>query len=384
MDLGGALSDGAVAGGAPMTARYRKLPGRRRGFIRGASVWMGELHLLSVRSMRFREEYKRFHLGDVQAIVVASAPRFHISTRAFGIALLLLISYPILRGRAPGALPVLWIVAALAVVAWVSVSAWFSCRCRIHTAVSSDELPSVYRTWTARRFLARVEPRIVAVQGVVEGGWAEAAEQRSIGVAAAGVAPAAADAARGFIYATPSAVAASVDATSVEAKSVQAPPIAASAETDAPVADNARSRTWVSDVFVASLLASGLAGLLSVYAHVAWLHSIEPGCLLIAVIGAVVIFVQRSRRRLKAGMKRLAIAELVLIGAGYYASTAIATFAAASHARPGMMQPQVTPPLIPANPLMHGIYAGLTLVLAAIGVALVAFDRPLDADGIKL
>ena len=64
-----------------MTAPYRKLPGTRRGFIQKSSVWAGPDHLLLVRGSRFRDEYKRFYYRDVQAIAVARAPRFHVSTR---------------------------------------------------------------------------------------------------------------------------------------------------------------------------------------------------------------------------------------------------------------------------------------------------------------
>jgi hypothetical protein len=38
--------------------RYQKLPGRLRGVVHGAGVWLGSDHLLSVRSMRVREDYK--------------------------------------------------------------------------------------------------------------------------------------------------------------------------------------------------------------------------------------------------------------------------------------------------------------------------------------
>ena len=69
-----------------MTAPYRKLPGTRRGFIQKSSVWAGPDHLLLVRGSRFRDEYKRFYYRDVQAMAVARAPRFHVSTRLAAIA----------------------------------------------------------------------------------------------------------------------------------------------------------------------------------------------------------------------------------------------------------------------------------------------------------
>jgi hypothetical protein len=116
-------------------------------------------HLLLVKSIRFREEYKRFHLRDVQAIVVARAPRFHVSTRSMGIAALWWF-VSVFMLRLFGFTVPFWIGAAVLVSAWVIVSAAYSCRCCILTAVSRDDLPSIYRTWTARRFLRKVEPRI--------------------------------------------------------------------------------------------------------------------------------------------------------------------------------------------------------------------------------
>src|SRR5262249_35551757 len=46
------------------------------------------------------------------------------------------------------------------------------------TAVSLEELPSIYRRRTARKFLAQVEPRIAETQGVIEGDWTQAVSSR--------------------------------------------------------------------------------------------------------------------------------------------------------------------------------------------------------------
>ena len=84
VDLGRRLSGDEVEDltVADSRQRYRKLPGRRRGFIFSASLWTGADHLLSVKSTRFQEHYKRFYFRDIQAIVITRVPRFVISTRA--------------------------------------------------------------------------------------------------------------------------------------------------------------------------------------------------------------------------------------------------------------------------------------------------------------
>jgi len=180
----------------PDRIRYRKLPGRRRGFLRGSSVWLGPDHLLLVKSYRFREEYKRYHFKDIQAIAIAHQPRFHFSTRAAGILILWFIAFAVLRLLPWGQL-VLWTSAAALAAVWLYVSAYRSCICRIYTAVSADELPSVYRTWTAARFLRAVEPPITEVQGEFAPGWTEAIESHGVGPRAE-LPPSAAESAAAF------------------------------------------------------------------------------------------------------------------------------------------------------------------------------------------
>jgi hypothetical protein len=164
-----------VAGSAGRV-RYRKLPGHLRLLFGGASFWAAEDHFLLVRSSRFSERYKRFYFSEIQGIAVAEARRFHVSSRAMGIAVVWLVAvvaaqrFPTVRNA------VAW-SGLIFPVAWLLVSLLASCRCRIYTAVSNDEIPSVYRRWSARRFLAAVEPLIAARQGAVPPNWAELAEQ---------------------------------------------------------------------------------------------------------------------------------------------------------------------------------------------------------------
>src|SRR5262249_39467939 len=110
--------------------RYKKLPGHRRGFIRGASLWLGPDHVLAVNSLRFREEYKRYYFRDIQALVVARSPRFHLSTRAAVLGFFWLIAFASFYQLPYGAL-VVGILGVLLVASWVYFSAVCSCTCRI-------------------------------------------------------------------------------------------------------------------------------------------------------------------------------------------------------------------------------------------------------------
>jgi hypothetical protein len=238
--------------------------------------------LLLIRGSRFREEYKRFFYRDVQAIAVARAPRFHLSTRSGLVAAILAILSPalffgsLITGSGPLALAIAGLGVALVAV-WIYISAAESCRCRIYTAVSSDDLPSVYRAWTARKFVSEVELLIARTQGTIEGDWAAAAETRAVGPASA------------------SAVA---------------------LEEGAPVSSKPPRRVLASDLFLISLVTDALARLVPLPGALGtWLPFAME---LLTVAAAVAVIVQYNRGHLRSGMHRVAVASLLAFGTLFY------------------------------------------------------------------
>ena len=310
---------------------YRKLPGRRSGFLHGASLWIGPDHILAVKSLRFREEYKRFYLRDIQAIVVATRWRFHVSTRAAGIAALWLVVLIAAWSRVAWAPVALSVVAVCLVASWLYVSAAHSCSCRIYTSVSRDDLPSIYRTWTARKFLAEVEPRIWQVQGVLQGNWAEAIEERPVGPGAASeVRPAAREAPMG------------------------------------PALRGA-SYTLASGIFVGSLFAESALNFLTLHSLTRTSEWIWYGLAFVEIGAAVVIFVEHHRGILRAGMQRLAIATLIVSGILYYVRQILAGVAMGN--RPAMPDPALLTNL-PGYLVLREVDAGVCLILGLVGAAL--------------
>jgi hypothetical protein len=309
--------------------RYRKLPGRRRGLFKGASLWLGSDHLLSVKSLRIREEYKRFHFRDVQAIVVARAPRFHVSTPDLLAALLWLAAYLFAVNLRPHTTWILWSLAAALLLAWVLISARWSCRCRIYTAVSREELPSIDRIWTARKFLDQVTPRIAEVQGALPDGWAESAAALSPGPSA------------------PSAI---------------VPPGMDVLHPDA------RIHTVAADIFVCTLWANALANLLVLRSDTpaaSWTQ-ILFGLALLAE--TVILFVEYHRGLLRRPMQRLAIANLIAVGAMYYVRQVIFSLSAA------VKQPNADlriPTFYAGDALTRGIGAGVCLILGLVGTGII-------------
>jgi hypothetical protein len=321
--------------------RYRKLPGRRRGLFRGASVWLGADHLLLVRSMRVREEYKRYQLRDVQAIVVARAARFHISTRAVGIAVFWLAAFLAVASRAPRMTTPLWMAAAALVIAWIVISWQFSCRCRIYTAVSRDELPSIYRTWTARRFLRQVEPRIVQVQGAVEGPWVDAISSRTLGPPRS------------------------------------APPPPPPGIVPPSARRGPRTRGFASDLLIGALFADAIFDTVALHAGGNWVQSANAILALLEMASAIFVIVQHYRGVLRSAMQKLAIATLVAEGIFYYFRPVIVGMLAGARSA-ATRRPLVT--MLSVDPWMRQADAVLCALLGFAGLVIVLMGRDDDDD----
>lgn len=301
--------------------RYVKLPGHRRGLINGSSVWLGPDHLLLVKSQRFKEEYKRFYLRDIQAIAVARCGRFHLSTRSILVGLLWIAALGASQVY-QGMTGFVWAVALLLVGAWLYVSVDRSCVCRIYTAVSSDPLPSVYRTWTARRFLAAVEPRIREVQGEIDPAWLDApdAEPRY----------------RERVGAFHNA----------PAEPAAAPRTGA-------------ARTPATGLFLASLLleaAVDLAGFAPGTPDLTW---VLAGIIVAQMIAAIFVFIDRNRGRLASAIHQVAIAKLVWLTLMFYINSGI-----------NAVNRTTMVPLAPANNVMRGVDLAVSIGLLAAGLAL--------------
>lgn len=313
----------------PAGETYRRLPGRRRSLWSGASLWMGSDHLLLVRSAWFREEYKRFYLRDIQAIVVAPCARFHVSTPVFAVAVLwLLLSLvafaPVVSFGTEWAYGTLVLVAA-----WLAVSAAAGCRCRLYTAVSHDELPSLYRTWTARRFLKQVQPWIEQVQGTVDPGWVEA-ERSEAGPALAPLAPA-----------------------------------------DPPPRAGLRSHTLASDLLVLSLFVGALVDWSTIHARMAIWSRVNTGLTLAQLAAAIAVIVQHYRGTLRHAMQKLAIAALALLGVMFYVQAISFSFANNFTAIGPNRAAIAVPPVLA---IVHRAADGLGLLLSFIGAAIILRD----------
>lgn len=254
----------------------------------------------------------------------------------------------------------MWAVAVVLVGMWIYLSAACSCVCRIYTAVSRDDLPSIYRTWTARKFISRVEPRIAEVQGSIgddrDDDWAETLESRRIGppelapeMPAAGIAP--------------------------------------SLPGMRGLGDRSRE---LSVVYVALMFldaAMRLAVGVPSAAHprstlVSWV-----GYIMLALeIGvAIALLFQYSRGKLKAGMQKLVIVSVLVTGATWYASPIIAAVSAGVIAgKQGKVaaSTRVLPLGGPAQAGLHDFDMGAHLLWGLAGAAIILTEPKKRPGGI--
>ena len=226
-------------------------------------------------------------------------------------------------------------------IAWLYISIARSCRARIYTAVSSDELPSLYRTWTARRFLRKVEPYLTQAQGALEADWADAVEDKQVGPLPEGRVG----------LATPGPAA-------------PLPP---------PTPLPKTARTPVSFLFVGSMCLGGLADLLTLPASPNVGRWILLSFLLLQVVATVAVLVQSYMGKLVPSLRNLAIVALVSIGVWYYAALAGASFVTAfENAR--SQHPTLVPTAqqnFAGYPISRETAGGMGLLLGLVGAILV-------------
>jgi uncharacterized membrane protein len=128
----------------------------------------------------------------------------------------------------------------------------------------------------------------------------------------------------------------------------------------------------VSDVFVASLFADALLNLATLHSLTRTIQWIWYALAFVQIGGAVLIFVQRHRGILKAGMQKLAIATLIAMGISYYLRQVVEGVSTAS--RPLIPNPTLLTS-VPAELLIREVDAAICLALGIVGVIMALMGR---------
>ncbi len=159
---------------------YRRLPGRAGLFLLHRA-YLGDDHLLAVRTIVVREVYRRFFFRDIAAFSIHRTGRHVAWGIVFGVLFVVsgLLAWGLWPGRT-GEPAVGSTISGLAAALWlvlliVNLALGPSCTCFVRTAVQTVELPSINRLRRAMRaremILERVRAaqRDAAVPGAIEG-----------------------------------------------------------------------------------------------------------------------------------------------------------------------------------------------------------------------
>jgi hypothetical protein len=146
----------------PERIRYKRLPGKRRGLTSTDTLWIGPDHLLSVRSYRLTEHYRRFYFRDIQALSmqVVKTPGMAWIDWCVAAAVLFLL-FLFFATTSP-----FWItltILAAIVYAWIRARR-ATCTTWIQTAIGTERLPSLRRVRPATKALALIEARVLEAQ----------------------------------------------------------------------------------------------------------------------------------------------------------------------------------------------------------------------------
>lgn len=159
---------------------YRRLPGNaftvsprfriRIDYVR-SSLWLASDHILHVRWRRFSENYKRFYLKDIQAIILSrtTAGRTHnlICGGLIGCIAVLSLTATVLKWPRELLFFMVPLAASFMLVLLINTLLGPTCACRLHTAVQVEDLMSLGRLRTARKVINILKPLIEAAQGTL-------------------------------------------------------------------------------------------------------------------------------------------------------------------------------------------------------------------------
>jgi hypothetical protein len=213
------------------------------------------------------------------------------------------------------------------VLTWLYVSGLCSCVCRIYTAVSQDRLPSVYRTWAARRFLQMLEPKIFAIQGTLE--QPLDLETLRIGSAEAATSPA------------------------------------------LPSQPHSERRALSFHLLLTVLLANAIWSWLELRGMARHSPPLSDAFSMLEIAAAILTIVQHRRQKVSGAQQKLAIATLV--GAGLFFYGTMISAAALAGAQAAAREAVNTTSIIHYSAQLDFIAA---LVLSLAGVAILFLDKP--------
>jgi hypothetical protein len=152
-----------------MATAYTKLTPKKRHWFQYSQLWLAYDHLLMLQSSRFTEEYTRYQLEDIEAIVVTQLEPDMMRQLTFGLLTTSAFVSAMVIPNSNLVKTFLAIPTGLSLLA-VIVDALRGpkCRCLLRTAVSEHLLKPITRISTANRVVTELHRVITATQGSLQ------------------------------------------------------------------------------------------------------------------------------------------------------------------------------------------------------------------------
>lgn len=150
--------------------KYKRLTGSKRGLGKWYGLWLGDDHLLAVESTGYSEEYTRFYLKDIKAIITQHTFRGKILNAICGTIVLIAVLCAALSYRSDRTLsPVIFLTGILGgffllLMLW-NLFRGPTCRCYIRVPLGIEELAAIDRLRNYQKVLDRIRPGIGELQG---------------------------------------------------------------------------------------------------------------------------------------------------------------------------------------------------------------------------
>ncbi len=183
--------------------KYKRLAGSRCSLGKWHTLWLGEDHLLAVESNGYSEEYTRYYLKDIQAIVTRRRAWGKVLNAVSG-SMVAISLFAGIGGYGNGPSPVS-VTAGIFGGFFLLLLLWNlfrgpTCYCQVRTPVGIEKLHALDRIRSVRKVMDRLRPLIGQLQGgitheeIIEltgkyKGVPPAASPASIGVKGADSAP---------------------------------------------------------------------------------------------------------------------------------------------------------------------------------------------------
>jgi hypothetical protein len=143
------------------TPAYKRLPGKKKGFLIGHhTLWQGSDHLLQIYSRLGAEDYKRYYFDDIQAIITRKTGSGRIQNIVLAALTGLFCLFAFTSG---GGLSIFHaaIAAAILLILLINVLRGPTCETVLLTAVQTEKLYSLHR-------LKKTEPVMNRLRSIIE------------------------------------------------------------------------------------------------------------------------------------------------------------------------------------------------------------------------